>query len=384
MTNARRRPVAAQDLTRLRGVSDPQISPDGRRVAFVMTTASEERDDYLSNVWVVGVNGAQPRRLTTGPTKDTLPRWSPDGRWLAFVSDRGAKKKSQLYAMPAAGGEATQLTDLPNGVFGQGGVAWSPDSTRLAFVTRVGGWQEPEREEDRGKSRPAHVISTLKYRFEGVGYTYDRRPHIFVVPVAGGAPKQITDGDFPDVWPTWAPDGTRIAFVAERHETHDMDVNDAIYEVAADGGEPRRISPTLAPMWALAYSPDGRAIAHVGMRIAEDVGGHRTVNGFSVAQETGAIAFTATEPTTPTELFVCNADGSGGCQLTHLNREWSTEVELSVPERFTFNRAGFDIDAWVMKPVPFDPAKRYPGLLWIHGGPHREFADTYWHEAQVE
>ena len=270
MTNAGRRPVTAQDLTRLRGVSDPQISPDGRRVAFVMTTASEERDDYLSNVWVVGVNGAQPRRLTTGPTKDTLPRWSPDGRWLAFVSDRGTKKKSQLYAMPADGGEATQLTDLPNGVFGQGGVAWSPDSMRLAFTARVGGWQEPEREEDRGKSRPAHVISTLKYRFEGVGYTYDRRPHIFVVPVAGGAPKQITDGDFPDVWPTWAPDGTRIAFAAERHETHDMDVNDAIYEVAADGGEPRRISPTLAPMWALTYSPDGRAIAHAGMRIAED------------------------------------------------------------------------------------------------------------------
>jgi len=452
VTNAGRRPVTAQDLTRLRGVSDPQISPDGSRVAFVMTTASEERDEYLSNVWVVDVKGGEPRRLTTGPTKDTLPRWSPDGRWLAFVSDRGAKKKSQLYAMPAAGGEATQLTDLPNGVFGQGGVAWSPDSTRLAFVTRVGGWQEPEREEDRGKSRPAHVISTLKYRFEGVGFTYDRRPHIFVVPVAGGPPKQITDGDFPDVWPTWSPDGARIAFVAERHETRDIDVNDAIYEVAADGGEPRRISPTLAPMWAPAYSPDGRAIAHAGMRVAEDgynfllflqpadgsericltealdrsawdavppawsadgewvlfvgrdhgtyplyrvrakggelpvaiVGGRRTVNGFSVAQGRGAVAFTATEPTTPTELFVCQADGSDERQLTHLNREWSAEVELSVPERFTFNRAGFDIDAWVMKPVPFDPAKRYPGLLWIHGGPHREFADTYWHEAQVE
>ena len=120
MTTAGRRPVTAQDLTRLRGVSDPQISPDGGRVAFVMTTASEERDEYLSNVWVVDVNSGEPRRLTTGPTRDTLPRWSPDGRWLAFVSDRGAKKKSQLYAMPADGGEATQLTDLLNGVFGQG------------------------------------------------------------------------------------------------------------------------------------------------------------------------------------------------------------------------------------------------------------------------
>ncbi len=130
MTDARR-PVTAQDLTRLRGVSDPQISPDGRRVAFVMTTASEERDEYLSNVWVVAADGGEPRRFTAGPTRDTLPRWSPDGRWLAFVSDRGPKKKSQLYAMPADGGEAIQLTDLANGVFGQWGVAWSPDSTRF-------------------------------------------------------------------------------------------------------------------------------------------------------------------------------------------------------------------------------------------------------------
>src|SRR5438132_661811 len=146
MTDAGRRPVTAQDLTRLRGVSDPQISPDGRRVAFVMTTASEER------------------------------------------------------------------------------------------------------EEDRGKSRPAHVISALKYRFEGIGFTYDRRPHIFVVRVTGGAPTQITDGDFPDVWPTWASDGGRIAFVAERHDTRDTDVHDAIYDVASDGGEPRRISRTLMPI----------------------------------------------------------------------------------------------------------------------------------------
>ena len=452
MTDAGRRPVTAQDLTRLRGVSDPQISPDGRRVAFVITTASEERDEYLSNIWVVGTEGGEPRRFTTGPTKDTLPRWSPDGRWLAFVSDRGPKKKSQLYAMPGDGGEAIQLTDLANGVFGQWGVAWSPDSTRLAFVARVGGWQEPEREEDRGKSRPAHVISALKYRFEGIGFTYDRRPHIFVVRVAGGAPTQITDGDFPDVWPTWAPDGTRIAFAAERHETRDIDVKDAIYEVAADGGEPRRISRTLAPMWAPTYSPDGRAIVHAGMRVAEDgynflvflqpadggewicltegmdqsawdavppawsadgewvlfvgrdhgtyplfrvrakggdlpvvvVGGRRTVNGFSVARGTEAVAYTATEATAPTELFVCNADGSGERQLTQLNREWSAEVELSAPERFSFHRAGFDIDGWLMKPVPFDAAKRYPALLWIHGGPHREFSDSYWHEAQVE
>jgi Tol biopolymer transport system component len=123
MSNTVRRPTTAQDLTRLRGVSDPQISADGRRVAFVVTTASEERDEYLSNIWVVPVEGGEPRRFTTGPTRDTHPRWSPDGRWLAFVSDRGPKKKSQLYAMSVDGGEAIQMTDLANGVHGPWGIA---------------------------------------------------------------------------------------------------------------------------------------------------------------------------------------------------------------------------------------------------------------------
>src|SRR5207245_4790638 len=131
--------------------------PDGRRVAFVMTTASEERDQYLSNVWVVAADGGEPRRFTAGPSRDTLPRWSPDGRWLAFVSDRGPKKKSQLYAMPADGGEAIQLTDLANGVHGPWGSAWSPDSTRLAFVSRGGGGQDPEREGERTTPPPTLV-----------------------------------------------------------------------------------------------------------------------------------------------------------------------------------------------------------------------------------
>jgi dipeptidyl aminopeptidase/acylaminoacyl peptidase len=440
------------DITRLRGVGDPQISPDGTRVAFVLTTASEERDEYLSNVWIVATGGGEPRRFTTGPTRDTHPRWSPDGRWLAFASDRGASKKAQLYAMPADGGEAIQLTDLPNGVAPAAGLAWSPDSTRLAFVARVGGWQEPERQEDRGKSRPAHVVTTLKYRFEGLGYTHDRRPHIFVVAVPGGAPVQLTDGDVPDGWPTWSPDGARIAFVAERHETRDTDVTDAIYEVAAGGGDVRRVSPSVAVMWSPAYAPDGHGIAHAGMRVAEDghnfllylqpadggervgltesldrplweivppvwsadgewllfvgrhegtcplyrvrakggdppvpiVAGRRVVTGVSVARHTAALAFTAADPTSPAELFVCHLDGSGERQLTRLNEGWAAEVERSAPERFRFHRAGFDIDVWVMKPVPFDTSRRYPGLLWIHGGPHREFSDGFWAEAQID
>src|SRR5215510_5796074 len=191
------------DLTRIRVATDPQISPDGRQVAFVVTTLSEERDEYLSNIWLVEAAGGTPRRFTAGPLRDTAPRWSPDGSRLAFVSERDPKKKGQLYVMPVQGGEPIRLTDLRNGVAAP---EWSPDGTRLAFVSRVGGWQEPDSEEEKRKSRPARVISTLKYKLNGEGFTYDRRPHLFVVPADGGTPTQLTDGDFADADPAWSPD----------------------------------------------------------------------------------------------------------------------------------------------------------------------------------
>jgi dipeptidyl aminopeptidase/acylaminoacyl peptidase len=135
--------MVPEDLTRIQFVTDPQLSPDGRRVAFVVTTLSEERDEYLSNIWVVDVAGGVPRRFTAGPRRDLEPRWSPDGSRLAFLSERTAKDKLQLYVMPADGGEPTKLTALDNGV---SAIAWAPDGARLALVSAVGGYKEPEGE----------------------------------------------------------------------------------------------------------------------------------------------------------------------------------------------------------------------------------------------
>ena len=278
------RPMRPDDILKIRFVSDPRISPDGRRVAFVLTTLSQERDEYLSNIWMVETTGgAAPRRFTTGPGRDTSPRWSPDGARLAFVSERERGKKGQLMVMPVEGGEAVALTQLRAGVAAP---AWSPDGTRLAFISRVGGWQEPESEEERRKSRPARVITTLKYRFNGEGFIHDRPTHAFVVPAAGGAPVQLTTGDCPDTDPVWSPDGRSIAFVSARHEDRDYDDASDLWIVPAAGGTPRRVTDTIGPVMHPAFSPDGRTLAYLGRRHRNEFG--RNARVFTVPVEGGA------------------------------------------------------------------------------------------------
>jgi len=445
------RGMVPQDLTRIQFVTDPEVSPDGRRIAFVVTSLSEERDEYLANIWIVDTAGGAPRRFTAGPRRDVEPRWSPDGTRLAFLSERAPKDKLQLYVMPADGGEPTRLTTLENGVSSP---AWSPDGTRLVFVSPVGGQREPESEEEKRKSRPARVITSVKYRFNGEGFVYDRRPHVFVVSTDDAAPVQITDGDFVDADPAWSPDGGSIVFASARHAERDDDDASDIWRVDAKGGTPQRLTATTGPVLLPSFSPDGRSIAYLtrpaknaygrnvrlhvvpsdgggraaclttaldrscgalhvrpqwspdGRSIvvaAEDGGdiglwratvagtepparivvGARALNGFSASADERVLAFAASSPTAPAEVFACRGDGGQERRLTELNRGWLESVALSAPERFRFTRAGFELDVWVMRPAGFAAGQRYPTLLNIHGGPHAQYGHNFFDEFQV-
>src|SRR5215470_15606791 len=134
LSTAAPRPFSLDDLARIRGVSNPQLSPDGRRVAYTVRTVNVGEDRNETHIWTTGWDGRDTVRLTTGPKSETEPRWSPDGRFLSFLSSRGdANDASQLWLLPTGGGEAEKITDLPGGVEDYD---WAPDSRRLVLVAR--------------------------------------------------------------------------------------------------------------------------------------------------------------------------------------------------------------------------------------------------------
>ena len=266
-TGKSKRAIEREDLYRLKVVGDVAISPDGNRVAYVVKSLDKEKNDYVSNIHVH--EDGESRQYTSGG-KDSAPRWSPDGRWLAFQS--GRDEKSQIFLMPTNGGEARALTKLE---LGAGEPVWSPDSTRIAFSAAVKFPPEPEKK-DEGEAKEVKpeektkIIERAIYKFDGAGFTFDRRQHIFVVDVSGGEPRQLTDGDFNDRAPAWSPDGQQIAFSANRNPDWDTRRGSDIWVMPSEGGEPRRLTRDDG-FWAQPeYSPDGRKIAYLGFPIDEE------------------------------------------------------------------------------------------------------------------
>lgn len=253
------------DLALLRLPSHVSATPDGRLACYALARPDLDANAYRSQVWVVPTDGsAPPRQLTRGP-RDTAPVLSPDGRWLAFLRATDDQAKPQLHVMPLDGGEPRQVCEHP---LGADAPTWSPDGTRLAYAARV---PEPGRygtdPDVRADQEPPRRITTRKYRWDGVGYTIDRRPHIFVVDAHAedAEPAQITDGDFDDTMPTWSPDSRRIAFVSARHADRDVDLASDVFVVDAVGGTPERLTDTRHPVLHPAFAGDGSWLAYLGI-----------------------------------------------------------------------------------------------------------------------
>lgn len=269
------RKLEAADLERITWVDQPQISPDGRWVAYVCSTVDEQSREYRSRIWMVSTAGGEPILFTTGRGRDTTPRWSPDGRWLAFVSDRSGT--AQIWVMATGGGEARQVTRLRQGAADP---VWAPDSRRLAFVTRLGSDEQPESEAADAKERQAErdkearerrqrglVVARLGYKLDGRGLWDGRYSQICIIDRAGGELRQLTAGPFDHSEPAFSPDGAQVAFVAHRAADHDLHVSMHLWVVPATGGEPRCLVGGEAVGHRPRWSPDGQFIAYAGHRL---------------------------------------------------------------------------------------------------------------------
>lgn len=258
------RPITAEDLYRFKMVSDPAYSPDGKQVAYVVTTIEEEINGYRSSIYLADTESHETRQLTRSTGRDSKPRWSPDCKQIAFLSNR-ADEKNQVWLIRANGGEAWKLSAFEDSV---SEFCWSPDGSAVAVVTRSTD-EESEDEDDEQKSDVKH-ITTMRYKSDDEGFVDPRPRNIWIVPTDGSDARQLTRSDAHDISPIWSPGGNEIAFVSNRTEGREWNRAREVWVVNVESGAERSLfSGDNAAFGAPSWSPDGSRLAVVGHWEAE-------------------------------------------------------------------------------------------------------------------
>lgn len=433
-----KRLLTIDDFDRFAALEDLQCSPDGRWVAYTVTRSDRKADSRRSAVWRVDWEGKQDLRLTYGPDSDTSPRWSPDGRYLAFLSARPAEGPAQVWRLDRRGGEARRLTDVKQEIVDY---EWSPDGKRLVLVTR-------ERDDPKAPPKPI-VIDRYAFKEDVQGYlTAASLRHLYLFDVDTGKMELLTsDTRYDDHDPVWSPDGTRIAYVSNHDPKPDRSgTNDIFLVDARPGSTPVKLLTAWAPNdQHLLWSPDGRWIAYLlgapprdyaygqdklavvpaaggaprvltetldlmvsaprfspdGSSLTFMVADDRVQYPARVAVSGGAVERVVKDRVVVTEQCVGGGhtavlastdasapevhalEGSTLRKLTRHNDPLLSQIHLGTVEDVAFrSKDGTDIHGMMVVPPSFEAGTRYPTVVWIHGGPnmqddHSLPVDTY-------
>jgi dipeptidyl aminopeptidase/acylaminoacyl peptidase len=416
------------DLIGLRDLNVPRFSPDGARIVYTVSWDDLKSNSSTSDVWVVAAEGGTPVQLTHQPAHDRAARWSPDGRNLAFLSDRdgvdatGARVEGrmQIWLMPAAGGEARQISASRTPV---SQFDWAPDGAALVYVAEA----EPQDYEAREERRKAG--------FDEVVTGQHRMHHLWVVEVASGRTTQLTSGDFDASETAWSPRGDVIAFVSRPTPVANEALLSDLFVVPARGGSPRQVAPNEGPDYAPAWSPDGSEIAYLSNRRRQSSGAHSTVmvtpvaggpsrevlqgfdysagaphwsgdgrtiyfttgvkteshvfavaasggtpraltsgmavNGdFDVSRDGTRVAWVSEDPRHPSDLWASLLAGGAPAKLTDIN-PGVAGAAIAPSEVIRWKGPdGWEIEGVLVKPADYQEGRRYPLIVEAHGGPH--------------
>lgn len=431
--------VTAEDIYELLQIDEVAVAPVGHRVAFSLTLPVRELDGYRTEIWVVD-GKRQVRPWATMGLRSYCPRWSPDGRWLGFLSNRNGSE-GQLWLSSTDGGDAVAIST--------GGIAlqdfqWSPDGRWVVAVAE-------ESSSPKGQNQDFLLIDSLNYKLNGKGYLDKRRQHLLLISIAGGSTEWLTGGEWDDVEPRWSPDGRWIAFVSARHASRDIDFARDIFLLDWRSGEIRLLTQTAGHVRSIAWSPDGRWLAYAGTSQATHLPAHhrlylisvaggtpRLISGgwdrnvvgpvawtpdggyvlatfedrgrrtlaavnphtgeicplgrqswqvttFAVGSNPGqGIAMVASHPLFPPEVY--HVKGVGATEmslLTALHDDWRTRHDLMDLVPFQANAEdGAEVDAWLLPPRSTPQRACYPVLLDIHGGPYAQYGYGFSQEFQ--
>ena len=438
---SQKKSLSIEAILNLKQVGDVEVSPDEKWAAYTVSSVDTTKDKSNTQIWMVSTSGGDPIPMTSKEYSASSPKWSPDGKYLSFMAQKGEKTKTQVWNLNRWGGEAQQVTKTKQGVTGY---EWSPDGKRLLLVLKDPKPADLTKDTKDDEKPLPHVIDRIHFKQDYSGYLDRRRNHLYVYTPGDSTATQITSGDFDDREPAWSPDGKSIAFVSNRSNDPDLSYDDNIWIVSADntdkGATLKQVTTNPLSEGSPSWSPDGKMITYTttvnesavpfatehlaiisanggkATLLTEEIDRNISKPKFSkdgktilcILEDSGErqLASIATSGKGFTRMVkgkltlrdyaignssiytlqsygdkpadVYKLQNSQLTQLTKTNDALLNGIQLGTFEKVRFNsKDGTPIEGFTLKPDSFDPSKKYPLILWIHGGPQSQFSYNF-------